>query len=110
MSSGEIQHKPLCSRVTIANRTVGYMNVHMLAGCPLRPPLPAFASPLALALQQLAVGGDFLLEVGLDAQEDLVFAVLPLQVTAQLQQFLLVVGDDALHVLELAGVPRLGLR
>lgn len=77
---------------------------------PSFPPLPAFASPLALPLQELAVGGDFLLQVGFDAQKDLVFAVLPLQVAAQLQQFLLIVGDDPLHVLELAGVPGLGLR
>lgn len=88
------------------------------AGRPLRPPPPALrppppalpSLPVALPLEEPAVGGDFLLQVRFDAQKDLVFAVLPLQVVVQLYQFLLVVGDDLLHVPELAGVPRPGLR
>lgn len=69
----------------------------------------SLALPLALPIKELAVGGDFLLQVGFDAQKDLVFTVLLLQVVVQLYQFLLIVGDDPLHVPELAGVPRLGL-
>lgn len=70
---------------------------------------PLLASPFSVSLQEPAVGGDFLLQVGFYAQQHLVFVVLTLQVLAELYQLLLVVGDYLLHVLETAGVSSLGL-
>lgn len=77
--------------------------------CHVQHVLAAPASPFSVSLQEPAVGGDFLLQVGFDAQQHLVFIVLTLQVLAELNQLFFVVGDDLLHVLETAGVSSPGL-
>lgn len=68
-----------------------------------------------LALQQLAVGGDLLLQATLDVHEHFVLLVLALHVAAELAQLLLHAADDDLDLSQLRAVsgfrvPQVGLQ
>ena len=69
------------------------------------PPLPGI-----LALQQVSVGGDLLLQPSLDVQQDLVLLVLSLHLAAELTQLGLQAADEPLNLLQLRGIAALRLR
>ena len=69
----------------------------------------ALHSLAVLALQQAPVRVDLTLQPGPDIQQHLVLLVLPLQVTPDLRQLGLHIGDHALHLGQLGAVAGLGL-
>ena len=70
---------------------------------------PARYSLAVLTLQQAPVRVDLTLQSGLDVQQHLVLLVLPLQVTPDLRQLGLHIGDHALHLGQLGAVAGLSL-
>lgn len=65
-------------------------------------------SPLAIPLQQPAVGLNLHLQASLDAQQPLVVGILALCVSPHLLELLLQAADQLLHLRQLAAVTTLG--